>query len=387
MATTRANLSPSFVLELLHRTSRIIKDYLGVLNEESLRRNFVLVYELLDEMFDFGYPQCTSTEALKAFVFNESAPLDMGLNLAGLAGPGSMFMPAAKRMPGSAITRSVVATDRSGKKREEIFVDIIERLNVTFSNTGNLLVSEVDGTIQVKSFLSGNPEIRVALNEDLVIGRQSLPPGFGPQFGGPDSGLVILDDCNFHESVRMDDFDIDRTLTLVPPDGEFSLMNYRMTSEFKPPFRVYPMVDESSPFKAEVTVKLRSDYPSTVTANTVCLRIPLPKSVVKVSCDLDPGQVGQSTDFKESPKVLEWHIKKMAGGLEHVLRAKLTLNQERAGNMKKETGPINLTFNIPMYNSSRLQVRYLQIMKASKAYSPFRWVRYVTHANSYVVRT
>lgn len=28
-------------------------------------------------------------------------------------------------------------------------------------------------------------------------------------------GAVILDDCNFHESVRLDSFDVDRTLTLV----------------------------------------------------------------------------------------------------------------------------------------------------------------------------
>lgn len=28
-------------------------------------------------------------------------------------------------------------------------------------------------------------------------------------------GTVILDDCNFHESVRLDKFDEDRTLTLV----------------------------------------------------------------------------------------------------------------------------------------------------------------------------
>lgn len=29
------------------------------------------------------------------------------------------------------------------------------------------------------------------------------------------SGAVILDDCNFHESVRLDSFDVDRTLSLV----------------------------------------------------------------------------------------------------------------------------------------------------------------------------
>lgn len=50
VATTRANVSPSLIMELLQRISRVTKDYLGILSEESLRRNFVLVYELLDEV-------------------------------------------------------------------------------------------------------------------------------------------------------------------------------------------------------------------------------------------------------------------------------------------------------------------------------------------------
>lgn len=50
MTTTRVNVSPSLVLELLQRIARVTKDYLGVLNEDSLRKNFVLVYELLDEV-------------------------------------------------------------------------------------------------------------------------------------------------------------------------------------------------------------------------------------------------------------------------------------------------------------------------------------------------
>jgi AP-4 complex subunit mu-1 len=57
-----------------------------------------------------------------------------------------------------------------------------------------------------------------------------------------------------------------------------------------------------------------------------------------------------------------------------------------AGAMKRGVGPINLNFTIPMYCASRLQVRYLQIMKAEKNYSPYRWVRYVTMSNSYIVR-
>lgn len=41
----------------------------------------------------------------------------------------------------------------------------------TLFTQGYILTSEIDGTIQMKSYLSGNPEIRLALNEDLSIGK------------------------------------------------------------------------------------------------------------------------------------------------------------------------------------------------------------------------
>ncbi|CAM6034478.1 unnamed protein product [Sphagnum compactum] len=383
VATTRVNLSPALVLELLQRIARVTKDYLGVLNEDSLRKNFVLVYELLDEMIDFGYPQTTSTEALKSFVFNEPVVVDAA-RMPSL-GPAALFIQGSHRLPGTAVTKSVVANEPGGKKQEEVFVDIIEKISVTFNSSGYILTSEIDGTIQMKSYLSGNPEIKVGLNDDISIGHA----GSGSyEYGtGGGVGMVLLDDCNFHESVRLDDFELDRTLTLIPPDGEFPIMNYRMTQEFKPPFKVYPVIEEAGPFKAEVVLKVRADFPTTITANMVILRVPLPKTTTRVSFDLETGAVGQTTDFKEANKVLEWCCRKIVGGSEHTLRAKLTLSQERTVNIKKEAGPISMTFTIPMYNASRLQVKFLQLVKKSKSYNPHRWVRYVTLSNSYVIRT
>ena len=43
-------MSPSFSLELLDRLAKVFKDYCGVLTEEAIRKNFILIYELLDEM-------------------------------------------------------------------------------------------------------------------------------------------------------------------------------------------------------------------------------------------------------------------------------------------------------------------------------------------------
>lgn len=71
----------------------------------------------------------------------------------------------------------------------------------------------------MKSYLNGNPPLRLALNEDLVIGKG-------------ENGRVVLDDCNFHDCVNTNEFDMNRTLRIQPPDGEFVVMNYRVTSEF-----------------------------------------------------------------------------------------------------------------------------------------------------------
>lgn len=46
----------------------------------------------------------------------------------------------------------------------------------------------------MKSYLTGNPELKIGLNEDLVVGKG----GYG--------GSVILDDCNFNECVDTSNF-------------------------------------------------------------------------------------------------------------------------------------------------------------------------------------
>nr|DAD40959.1 TPA_asm: hypothetical protein HUJ06_015282 [Nelumbo nucifera] len=223
-------------------------------------------------------------------------------------GAAAIFMQGTKKMPGTAVTKSVVANEPGGRKREEIFVDIIEKISVTFSSSGYILTSEIDGTIQMKSYLTGNPEIRLALNEDLSIGRGGRSIyDYTSSAGG---GSVMLDDCNFHESVHLDSFDIDRTLNLVPPDGEFTVMNYRMTQEFRPPFRINALIEEAGPLKAEVILKIRADFSSTITANTVFVQMPVPAYTTRVSFELEPGAVGNTTDFKEANKRLEWGLKK-----------------------------------------------------------------------------
>jgi AP-1 complex subunit mu len=46
-------------------------DYFKELEEESIRDNFVTIYELLDEMMDNGYPQTTESKVMSEFIKTE----------------------------------------------------------------------------------------------------------------------------------------------------------------------------------------------------------------------------------------------------------------------------------------------------------------------------
>ncbi|OMH84979.1 AP-1 complex subunit mu-1-I [Zancudomyces culisetae] len=53
------------VMQFLTQLSQVFTDYFKNLEEESIRDNFVIIYELLDEMMDYGIPQLTETKILQ----------------------------------------------------------------------------------------------------------------------------------------------------------------------------------------------------------------------------------------------------------------------------------------------------------------------------------
>lgn len=71
VAVTKSNANAALVFEFLERLRVLGKSYFGKFDEEGVKNNFVLVYELLDEILDFGYPQNTETETLKMYITTE----------------------------------------------------------------------------------------------------------------------------------------------------------------------------------------------------------------------------------------------------------------------------------------------------------------------------
>ena len=406
--TSKASLSHCWTIELLNQLIKSFKDFCGVLSEESLRRNFILIYELIDEIIDSGYPQTTASEVLRLAVHSEAIGGNSGVSL--VSNAFSMIPPQLRAMattsvssstiPSSANQRPIGSTSATSSplaslasygaaygvtlprlpgiydppvSKNEIFVDILERLNVIMDRNGEFVTGSIDGCIQMKSYLSGNPGLRVALNEDLQVA--SMPQDVATGY----SSSSVFDDVNFHECVDISEFDSNRILTLTPPDGEFILMNYRISKISKLPFRIYPSVvyEESADGKLQIVVSIKTDIPEQNYASGIVVCVPV---VGETAAKLTA--TAGTVEYSVGDEKIIWSIKKLNGEA----TCKATMRNVES----KRVGPISLTFEIPMYSTSNMQVRYLRIddgrHSPTNTKSPFRWVRYVTQSNSYVCR-
>ena len=99
--------------------------------------------------------------------------------------------------------------------------------------------------------------------------------GDGGKGGKKGAAGVGIDDCTFHRCVQLGKFDTDRTITFVPPDGEFELMKYRITENVNLPFRVIPSIEEHGATKVVLNIKAIANFSSQLFATNVAIKIPV----------------------------------------------------------------------------------------------------------------
>lgn len=72
VGVAKRNPNLTMIFSFLQKLKDILVDYFQELEEESIRDNFVLIYELLDEIMDHGYPQITDFKVLKELIKTSS---------------------------------------------------------------------------------------------------------------------------------------------------------------------------------------------------------------------------------------------------------------------------------------------------------------------------
>ncbi len=175
-----------------------------------------------------------------------------------------------------------------------------------------------------------------------------------------------MEDVKFHQCVRLSRFENDRTISFIPPDGEFELMSYRLSTQVKPLVWAEAVIERHEGSRIEFMVKVKAQFKRRSTANNVEIIVPVPEDAdspkfrvsapslaryvgmaghIKVRSHLFPPpcssfiaaqpeftQAGTgSVQYAPERSAMIWKIKQLGGGREFLMRAHFGLPSVKNG--------------------------------------------------------
>eukprot|EP01039_Chlorochromonas_danica_P011992 gene11992-13603_t len=396
LATTTRETAPLTIIEFLHRVFEILEEYFGSVEEDTIKDNFSTVYQLLEEMMDYGYPLTTEPNALKAMI----------------KPPSVISRITAATMGGSNVsdvlpdgTISNMPWRKTGVKyaQNEIYLDIIEEIDAIVDKNGSIISSEVSGIIAGNSRLSGVPDLSLTFVDPEVI-----------------------DDCSFHPCVRYNRFEREKVVSFVPPDGAFELMRYRVHTQgnvaapcYAQPQLSFEYANNQGSISLMLGVKHQNSliFPGTrkpqLVVEDVMIVIPFTRLVRTTNLRVSVGTVL----FDEATKVARWNVGKMTSDKFPQLNGTILLNSHALpqgtggasgssstgmggmGGSSAATGAggsnvisesnvapvIEMHWKVPMASVSGLAVSSLQM--TNERYKPYKGVRTVAKSGKFLIRS
>merc|ERR1712226_1428897 len=302
---------PLFVIEFLHRVVDTFEDYFGECSEAIIKDNYVVVYELLDEMLDNGFPLATESNILQELI---KPPNILRTVVNTVTGKSNM----SETLPTGQLSN--VPWRRSGVKytNNEAYFDVIEEVDAIIDKSGNVVSGEIHGYIDCVVKLSGMPDLSLSF--------------MNPR---------MFDDTSFHPCVRFKRWESEKILSFIPPDGNFRLMSYLIGSQSTVAIpinlRHNLTFSANGTGKLEITVSPRQTMGRTLEA--VKMEIPMPKSVLNCTLTSTQGKYA----FDPVSKILTWEVGKIDGQKLPNIRGSITL---QSGAVVESNPTISVGFTI-----------------------------------------
>ncbi|CAM9537972.1 unnamed protein product [Ascophyllum nodosum] len=365
LATCTEDVNALGVIEFLHRVIEIMGDYFGGnVDEGAIKESFSLVYQLLEEMMDNGHPLTTEPNALKAMI---QPPTTFARFVNATTGKSNV----SDVLPNGTVSSMPWRKADVKHSQNEVYLDIVEEVDAIVGVNGQIVSSEVSGTIQANSRLSGIPDMLLIFQDPSVI-----------------------DDCSFHPCVRYGRFEKDRVVSFVPPDGHFELMRYRVRDHLQmnviPPVFCNPTIsyeDDYGSSQGHIHLSVGHRHGSSLkfpprkgamVIEEVVISVQFPKVVRTADLHVTSG----TCLFDEALKIAKWNL----GKLFKDKSATMTGTMSIQGPKPEESPPVQISWKVPMASVSGLAITSLQIF--NEKYRPYKGVRTLTRSGkNFQVRT
>ncbi|CAG5129958.1 unnamed protein product, partial [Candidula unifasciata] len=277
VAVLTTEVAPLFVIEFLHRIFDTMVDYFSECSETSLKEHIVVVYEILDEMLDNGFPLAVESNVLKELIKPPNFLRTIADTVTGKASGFGATLPSGQL--------STVPWRRTGVKytNNEAYFDMIEEIDAIIDKAGIAVTAEIQGYIDSQVKLSGMPDLTLT-------------------FVNP----RILDDVSFHPCVRFSRWESEKIVSFIPPDGQFRLMSYHIGSYNSVNLPIYLKHSiayrEGSGGKFDVTIGPKQNLGKTI--ENVVLQVQFPKTVLSATLTSNQGK----NSFDPVSKLMTWDV-------------------------------------------------------------------------------
>lgn len=352
VAVSQTEVPPLFVIEFLHRVCDTFVDYFSECNEQTIIDHIVVVYELLEEMLDNGFPLATESNILKELI---KPPNIINKVVNTVTGGTNM----SSELPTGSLSN--VPWRRSGVRyaNNEIYFDITEEIDCIIDKAGSTVNLEIHGFIDSFSRLSGMPDLSLTF-----------------------MNAKLLDDVSFHPCVRLKRWENEKILSFMPPDGQFRLASYHLTSStmMHLPVYVQPQISfiTGGTGRFDLTIGQKASVGKSV--EQVVATIKMPSQILNCNLTQSVGTIS----FDPVKKVLRWEIGKINQQKSlPTLRGNITLVS--GADPPEDMPVIMLEFRIGQFAISGIKVNRLDVY--GERYKPFKGVKYVTKAGKFQVRT
>jgi len=324
---TNNNSNVQMGFEYLYKLIQIFKSYFINLIDESITDNFVIIYELLDETMDFGYPQITDGSTLKKFIHVEHYKTEIFEN--------NYSYSNKLENKDNQITKNITAlinwrNEKIFYKENRIRFDVIEYLSVTLNKDGKLLNYSIKGNIVVDCFLSGIPTLKMKIkNFDI------------------EKNLIKSDKC----ITKLEK----NKIYFIPYDKKFSLLEYNVVlDKFKEPFLIHTILVYSQN-KIKYIINILANFSRKKYANHIIFKVPIPNE----SCNINYIEFNGEKVEREND-VLKFYYEKITGEKKRIIEFEVNILSTEKVNI--ETRDIEIIFELKGLNFSEIEVEHLKLI-------------------------
>ncbi|EYC16718.1 hypothetical protein Y032_0032g2453 [Ancylostoma ceylanicum] len=140
LAVTTTEIPPLMVIEFLHRVVHTFSQYFDECSDTSIKENCVMVFELLDEMLDNGYPLVTELNILQDLIKPPNFLRNIANQVTGRTNH-SETLPTGQL--------SNIPWRRQGVKytNNEAYFDVIEEIDAIIDKQGSTVFAEIQGYV------------------------------------------------------------------------------------------------------------------------------------------------------------------------------------------------------------------------------------------------